>query len=72
MDETIIPLDETENLPGILSDIAEGVGDAWVEIDAHPGLDDDQRADLTRHFETIEEAAKEARGILGVSSENDT
>jgi hypothetical protein len=75
MDEAFTALDDdglTDGLAGTLVGIGEGVDDAWAEIDAHPGLDDDQRAELTRHFEAIEEAVTESRKILGVSSENDT
>jgi hypothetical protein len=65
-------MDEIANLPSILATVSEATDDAWAEIDSHPDLDDDQRAELTRHFEAIEEAVAEARKIVGVSSENDT
>lgn len=64
-------MDEIANLPSILATIGEATDDAWPEIDAHPGLDKDSRADLTKQFEVIEEAVAEARRIIGVSSETD-
>lgn len=70
MNQELLRID-TDGLSGTLESIGEDVDDAWAEIDAHPGLDDDQRADLTRHFEAIEEAVAESRKILGVSSETE-
>jgi hypothetical protein len=71
MNEVLLKLD-TDGLSGTMSTLGECVDDAWPEIDAHPGLDKDQRAELTREFEAIEEAVANIRRIIGVSSENDT
>ena len=65
-------MDEIANLPSILATIREATDDAWPEIDVHPTLDADQKAEVTQHFEDIEDAVAEIRRILGVSSENDT
>lgn len=70
MNEALLKLN-TDGLSGSLDTIGENVDDAWAEIDAHPGLDDDQRAELTKKFEVIEEAVKEAREIIGVSSDTE-
>ena len=67
---TILPADE--GLGGLVGTITESIEGAWPEIDAYPGIDDDQRAALVRYFEDIEEALTEVRKIVGVSSENDT
>lgn len=61
-----------EGLGGLLVTIGESVENAWPEIDSYPGLDDDDRAVMVRHFETIEEAVADVRKLIGVSSENDT
>jgi hypothetical protein len=71
MERALLAL-RSEGLGGLVDTINESVESAWPEIDLHPGLDKDQRAELIRHFETIEEALSDVRKIIGVSSENDT
>jgi predicted metal-dependent phosphoesterase TrpH len=71
MDNELLKM-KVDGLRGIVITLGETVDESWLEIDAHPGLDDDDRAALVRHFETIEEALSDARKIVGVSSENDT
>lgn len=63
---------ENDGLRGLLGTLGETVEESWVEIDAHPGLEDDDRAKLIQLMEQVEEAVSEAKKIIGVSSENDT
>lgn len=63
---------ENDGLRGLLGTLGETVEESWVEIDVHPGLDDDDRAKLIQLMEQVEEAVGEAKKLIGVSSENDT
>jgi hypothetical protein len=56
-------------LAGFQSDLESAF---WPTLTDDTSLDDDQRAEVTRKIEEAEEAIKEARKIIGVSSENDT
>lgn len=44
----------------------------WPTLGDDDSLDADQRAEVTRRIEEAEEAIKDAREIIGVSSGNDT
>lgn len=61
-----------DGLRGLLDTMSEALDDAWVEIDVHPGLEDDDRAKIVQLMEQVEEAIGDAKKLIGVSSENDT
>lgn len=63
--------EETETTADVLTALKESVSEAWAVIDADPGLDDDQRAEMVRKFESIEEDIEEARKLIPVSSEDE-
>lgn len=63
--------EEIETTADVLTALKQAVNDSWATIDADDALDDDQRADMVKKFEDIEEAIEEARKLIPVSSEDE-
>lgn len=62
---------EPVTLAEVLAGFASDVETFFTVVEDEDGLDDDDRAELIKKFEGIEELVKEAQKIIGVSSEND-
>lgn len=69
-------MENDDNMPEpTVDEILEGFGvdleNLYIPIDELEGLDDDQRAELIRKIEEIEELVNDARKILATSNAND-
>lgn len=65
------PTLEDLGLDEIVAGFGVEVENIFVAIEDDDDLDDDERAELIKTFEEIEELVTTARKIVGVSTEND-